>query len=380
MASRKICPSPTGRAWIELDMAALRHNAGLLQSLLPQSCQLMPAVKANAYGHGAVLIARELNRAGIQSFCVATAQEGAELREHGVTGEMLVLGYTHPNDFPLLGRYDLTQSIPDLSYAVVLDACGGNIKSQIKIDTGMHRLGVRWDRPEEITRIFDCRNLRITGVFTHLSSANSNLPQDRAVTLAQNRAFHNCISELQRQGYTISAVHLLASGGILNYPELGGDYARPGIALYGMLSDRRDQNIRSAGLRPVLSLKARVAQVRELMQGEGAGYNLKFTAHRNCRLAVLAIGYGDGLPRSLSCGVGAVLIHGRKAPIAGRICMDQTLVDVTDIPDVSPGDAVTLIGQNGGAEITVYDLAEQAGTITNEILSQLGTRLERLAK
>lgn len=360
-----------GRAWIELDRAALGHNVKVLRSLLPAGCTLMPAVKAEAYGHGAVLMAKELNRLGVDAFCVAAVSEAVQLRQNGIRGEILVLGYTCPEDFPLLRRFDLTQTIPDLEYAKTLNACGKKCKVHLKIDTGMHRLGEPWNRPERLARIFALPNLRVEGAFTHLCACGPS-PGERAFTLEQGRAFADTVAWLRDKGYVIPRVHLLASGGILRYAELGGDYARPGLALYGV-SDTDDP----AGLKPVLSLKARVAQVRDLAAGESAGYDLQFTARRVTRLAVLTVGYGDGLPRSLSCGVGLALLRGCKAPIAGRICMDQTLVDVTDVPGVAPGDTAVLIGHSGEAEITARDLAKQAGTIPNEILSRLGPRLER---
>lgn len=371
--------SQTGRAWIELDMAALRHNIAALSALLPEGCQLMPVVKANAYGHGAILIAQELNQAGIRAFCVATVHEGAELRKNGIKGEILVLGYTHPQEFPLLWQYDLTQTILDRAYGEVLNACGTPVQAQIKIDTGMHRLGEPWDALEEIARIFHCKNLRITGAYTHLCAGTAASPQDRAFTLEQGQRFYAMRAELKKQGYTLPAVHLLSSYGLLHYPELGGDYARVGIALYGVLSTGTDMRACLPPLWPVLSLKARVAQIREVKAGEGVGYDLQFVPRRDSKLAILTIGYADGLPRNLSCGTGSVLLNGRRAPIAGRICMDQTLVDITDIPTAAPGDTALLIGKSGALEITACDLAEQAGTISNEILSRLSTRLERLA-
>ena len=169
-----------------------------------------------------------------------------------------------------------------------------------------------------------------------------------------------------------------ASYGVLNYPELTGDYARIGIALYGMLSSRADEKDMPVRLRPVLSVKARVAAVKDLLCGENAGYGFGYVAAEDRKIAVLAIGYADGLPRPLSCGMGHVLLKGRKAPIIGYICMDQTIVDITDIPDVKQGDAAYIIGRTGNSQITAYDLAEQTGTITNEIISRLGGRLERI--
>lgn len=368
---RKTASFPAGRAWIELDRAALRHNVETLRALLPADCALMPAVKAEAYGHGAALIARELNRLGVSAFCVASVNEGAALRKSGVRGEILVLGYTHPEQFPLLRRFRLTQTVPDLAFAQTLSAYGKAVDVHIKIDTGMHRLGEPWDRPERLSRIFALPNLRVTGAFTHLCACGPS-PRERAFTMGQARAFAGTVAWLRERGFVIPKVHQLASGGILRYGELGGDYARPGLALYGV-----PDTDGSADLKPVLTLKARVAQVRELAAGEQAGYDLMFTARRDTRLAVLTIGYGDGLPRGLSCGVGGALLHGRRAPVAGRVCMDQTLVDVTDIPDTAAGDEAVLIGRSGELEITARDLAVQTGTIPNEILSRLGARLER---
>lgn len=370
--------SSTGRAWIELDRAALLHNVDVLRDLLPPGCQLMPAVKANAYGHGAVWVAQELNQVGVNAFCVATVQEGAELREHGVTGEILVLGYTHPTQFPLLWQYGLTQTVLDRAYAETLNASGGVTLAQVAIDTGMHRLGLPWDEPDQLMAVLSLPNLHVTGAFTHLCADTTMSPGDKAFTKEQGKRFSLTIDGLKKRGYSLPAVHILASYGLLNYPELGGDYARVGIALYGVLSGKNDHVKFPVDLRPVLSLKARVAQVRELQKGESAGYDLQFTAKRQSQIAILTIGYADGLPRSLSCGVGNVILQGRKAPIVGRICMDQTLVDVTDIPGVSSGDEAVFIGSSSGQEIPACDMAEQSGTISNEILSRLGERLERV--
>ncbi len=370
-------PFSAGRAWIELDKAALHHNIGVLSGLLPSGCQLMPAVKANAYGHGAVIIAQELNRAGVNAFCVATASEGAELRENSINGEILVLGYTPPQQFPLLQRYRLTQTVFDRSYAEALNSFGEKILAQIAIDTGMHRLGFPWDDLDQLANAISLPNLQITGVFTHLCAAATTLPRDRDFTRTQGKQFHIALDGLKKRGYQLPASHILSSYGLLNYPELGGSYARVGIALYGVLSNEDDIKNCPVDLWPILSLKARVAQVRNLHKGESAGYDLQFTASRQSRIAVLAIGYADGLPRGLSCGVGKVLVRGFKVPIVGRICMDQTLIDVTDVPDVSPGEEAVLIGKSDRQKITVYDLAKQTGTISNEILSRMGIRLER---
>lgn len=367
-----------GRAWIELDGAALRYNVAALQAELPETCRLMPAVKAEAYGHGAVLISRELNQIGIQSFCVASAAEGVELRKHKIKGEILVLGYTHPEEFHLLQQYHLTQTVIDYSYACLLNGYGKKLSVHIGIDTGMHRLGERCENMEQIYEIFEMENLKVEGIFTHLSADDTMLPKDKAFTQAQIRSFYEVIENLKEQGYPCPKLHLQSSYGVVNYPEVAEDYSRVGIALYGVLSTKEDTEACRIPLMPVLSLKSRVTTVRSLYAGEAAGYGMQFVADHDMKIATLAIGYADGLPRALSNGVGQVLIRGYRVPVIGRVCMDQTIVDVSGIPEVNSGDVAVLIGTSGEEEITACDIAEQTGTITNEILSRLGSRLERM--
>lgn len=366
----------TERAWIELDLEALEHNVRFLRSRLPEGCRLMPAVKADAYGHGADIIAKNLNRLGIQDFCVACLSEGIRLRKSGVTGQILILGYTHPSQFPLLRRYRLTQTIVDYGYARKLQESGVKCHVHIAVDTGMHRLGIRCEALEEIASVYKMKNLCVDGIFTHLSACDSPAPECRAFTENQLHAFYGVIDALRAEGCPCRGLHILSSYGILNYPQGAGDYARPGILLYGV-PETENQEL-AALLRPVLSLKARIASVRTLQPGESAGYGLDYTVLQETKLAVLAVGYADGLPRELSFGKGNVLINGRKAPIVGRVCMDQTLADVTGIPEISSGDAAVLIGVSGSLKISAEDLAGQCNTITNEILSRLGSRLEKI--
>lgn len=367
-----------GRAWIEVSRSALAHNVAYLRSRLPETCRLMPAVKANGYGHGGVLVARALNELGVDAFCVASAQEGVELRQQGIFGEILVLGCTQPEDFPLLCKWDLVQTVVDYPYAQLLHAYGRPLTVHIAVDTGMHRLGERSDHLSEILKIYELKNLRVEGLYTHLCVSDSLEPEALQYTKMQAKAFYAVVNAVQARGYAVPRLHMQASYGVLLHPELSGDYARVGIALYGLLSTGEDTARWGRELRPVLSLKTRVASIRTLYQGESAGYGLCYTAPTDRTIAALAIGYADGLSRSLSCGKGAVLIRGCRAPIIGRICMDQTLVDVSDIPDAVPGDSAVLIGASGGLTISACDLSRAAGTITNETLSGLGSRLERV--
>lgn len=367
------------RAWIELDRNNLAHNVSFFRQILPKNCRLMPAVKAEAYGHGAVLIARELQKLGITDFCVASAEEGIQLRKAGIKGQILILGYTHPQALEDVAVWQLTQTVVDSAYAKKLRGYGGVIQVHIGIDTGMHRLGESSDHITEILKICQQPNLIVTGVFSHLCVADSGKAEDEAFTRLQLARFDKLIESLRAAGMAKIKTHMLSSYGILNYPESNYDYARCGIALYGLMSSEHSRTGILPDLVPVLSLKARVTCIKQLKSGESAGYDFAYTADGNRVLAVLSIGYGDGVPRNIA-KQGYALIHGKKAKIAGCICMDQMFVDVTDIREAAPGEEAILIGTSGKEIITAEMYAAWAGTITNEIVSRLGSRLERCVK
>lgn len=365
-------PSDTARAWVEVDSAALRHNAENLRALLPVGCELMPVLKCEAYGHGLVKTARLMSSMGIRAFAVACAAEGVELRRAGIRGDILILGWTAPESFPCLSRYRLTQTVTEPAYARQLSAYGKNIDVHIKIDTGMHRLGIDPEDIASVEEVFTLPHLRVRGMYTHLCVSDALDEASRAFTEAQRRRFFSLAEELCRRGYCVGKLHTQSSYGLLNYPDARCSYARVGIALYGVRSSRGDDAARWPGLEPALSLKARVEQVRSVKAGEGLGYGLAYTAPRESRIAVLPIGYGDGFPRAAEGA--CALINGSRAPVVGRVCMDQLFVDVTDCGEVRPGDTVTLIGPGLPCE----ELAEACGTISNEILSRLGKRLPRV--
>ena len=381
---KKLLPKATGifpgteRAWIELNLNALEHNVRFLQSRLPNGCRLMPAVKANAYGHDAVIISKTLNRLGIRDFCVACVSEGIQLRKAGIKGQILILGYTHPSQFFLLQRYRLTQTVVDYEYAEKLHRSGLKLHVHIAVDTGMHRLGICFRSPDLIASVYQMNHLSVDGIFTHLSACDCSNPECKSFTESQLSAFYRVTDYLKQNGYPCRGLHLLSSYGILNYPEAAEDFVRPGIALYGVLSSKGDPM--AASLQPVLSLKARIASVRTLQPGENAGYSMGYTAESETRIAVITIGYADGIPRELSSGGGNVLIHGMSVPIIGRICMDQMLVNVSAVPDVKQNDIAVIIGTSGSREIKAEDITMQCNTITNEILSRLGARLTTVVK
>lgn len=369
-----------GRAWIEVDIQNLQHNLHILQPYMTKNCEFMPAIKGNGYGHGAIVIAKELNQMGIYQFCVATLEEGKQLRTKGICGEVLILGYTHPQQFGQIKKYDLTQTILDDSYAEQLNHYGKKIKCHLAIDTGMHRLGVAAEDTEGIIRILGMKYLKISGMFTHLCVADSKAEAEVNFTKQQIVSFYHLFDYINQQGVQPLKIHIQNSYGLIHYPNLSCDFARIGILMYGIYSCKEDAPAYSLPLRPVLAIKARVALIRELKRGEGIGYGLTFTAEQDMKIAIITIGYGDGIPRCVGEHNGAVLINGERAKIVGRICMDQITVDVTRIDHVRQGDIAVIIGKSKNQEITVMDIADQAGTITNEIVSRLGTRLATVYK
>lgn len=364
----------TSRAWREIDTAALAHNVSALRGALPPGCELMAVVKADAYGHSASAIVPQLLSLGVRAFAVATLEEGAQLRALGADGTVLILGYTPPERAGELARLGLMQTVADLAHAKALNAQGVPLRVHLKIDTGMHRLGLAWDEPEEALAVFRMENLTVDGMYSHLCCADSLAPDDVSFTGKQIRRFRSLTSALAAQGISLPKLHLQSSYGLLNYPELRCDYARIGIALYGAAEGAA---ARSLGLRPVLSLKARIAAVRTVAKGESVGYSRAFTARRETRIAILPIGYADGYPRALS-NTGLVRLRGCLAPVVGRVCMDQLTVDVTDVPGVVDGDIAELIGD--ASPLRAGEVAARCGTIPNELLSRLGARLPVVIK
>lgn len=367
------------RAWIELDLKNLENNVRELQALLTDGCKLMPAVKADAYGHGAVAVSAALQSMGIDSFCVACTEEGIELRKGGITGDILILGYTDPALFPSLTKYHLTQTVIDREYARILNRFGERINVHIGIDTGMHRLGERSTEEGKILSMWEMKNLHITGMYSHLCVSDGTSDEERGFTEKQIRSYNTLIENIRNAGVPDFKTHLQGSYGILNYPELHYDYVRPGIALYGTLSHPWDITRCPVSLKPVLSLKARIQCIHILHEGEKIGYGQTYTAPKESMIAVVSIGYADGIPRQLS-NKGYALINGHKVAIIGRICMDQLFLDITDIPDVNPGDEAVFIGTSEGYTISADMAAYWAGTISNEILSRLGKRLPRIIR
>jgi len=370
-------PLDRGRAWIETNLTALEQNLSDIQAKTPEDCEIMAVVKANAYGHGVKGVAEHLAKRGVNTFAVATVTEAVQLREYVPQAEILVLGCTHPNDVKFLHDKKLTQLVQDGVYARALEDTGYKLNIHIAIDTGMHRLGIEPKNFSEIENIYNSKNLTVKGIATHLASPDSFEQSEIDFTNKQLEMFAELIRNLKAKGYTVGKQHTQSSYGIYNYPEIKNDYVRPGIMLYGVQS-QNDKTKVKPNLYPVLSLKAIIAQVRWIEAGESVSYSRTYTANKRMKIATVCIGYADGIPRQASSNGANGLVRGNKVQIIGRICMDMLILDVTNVKDVEAGDVATFIGKDGNEEIRCEDLAEAAGTITNDVLAGLSDRLPRI--
>lgn len=368
------------RAWIELDKEALRHNIQRYESLLPAGCRIMGVVKADAYGHGAQAVAPFLESLGIDHFATATLDEAVRLREYGIKGEILILGYSAPSGFPALAEYDLTQTATCREHAAQLEQYGREhgrkLKVHIAVDTGMHRIGFRMDDAEGIRRLYESGDLRVTGIYSHLCVADTEEEEHVEFSIAQAERFRRLVDTLRGQGVELGTVHLLSSYAAVNYPDYAYDYARLGILMFGVKSDPGDFLRQDLQPRPVMTLKAHITSVREIGAGESVSYGRIFRAEGPTKIASVAIGYADGIPRCLSGGKLRAIVRGQYVRGAGRICMDQLMLDVTGVEGVSVGDEAVLIGRDGPCAIYAEELAVNSGSITNELFSRLGARLE----
>ena len=367
------------RIYAGIDLDALKYNVEGIKRCKAESAMLMGVIKANAYGHGAKVFAHELDRMGCDWFAVATVDEGLELRRDGIEQPILVLGYTCEAQYPDMVQWEITPTIYSLDMAKAFDAAAakaGKVANiHIKIDTGMSRIGFLpgEESLDEIEKIHELRHLRIQGMFTHFACADM---RDKTHVGHQIEKFHQMIDGVRQREIPVEIFHCSNSASIMELPSEHMNLVRAGIILYGLYPSNEMEEKRLP-LKPVMSLYSHIVHVKEVPEGVTVGYGATYVTGRPTRIATVPVGYADGYPRSLS-NRASVLLHGRRVPIIGRVCMDQFMVDVTDMPQVSVGDVVTLIGQDGEEILSVEEISEMAGSFNYEFVCDVSRRVPRV--
>ncbi|WP_455538353.1 serine racemase VanT catalytic subunit [Terrisporobacter sp.] len=370
------------RAFAEINLTNFKHNIDVINNMLDDDCEIVGVVKANAYGHGSVEVASYFESIGIKHFAVACISEGIELRNANIKGEIIILGYTPVCQKDDIIKYDLTQTLVNSSYARELSELPGVVKCHVALNTGMNRIGENRDHIKDIELIYKLKNLDITGIFSHLCRADSEEEEDILFTRKQIENFDYIIDKLKEDKIDLGEVHLQNSYGITTYRSIHRDLARPGIILYGVPCDPKDKILNklpeNEQFKPTMSLRCKVAMVKDVPAGENIGYGNNFTTTTPMKIATITIGYADGFSRAVSKKDFKVLVNGQYGRIIGNVCMDQTMIDATNIDNIKEGDIVTLFGQDGDYYLPVNQLSELSGTITNETLSCIGSRVERV--
>ncbi len=362
------------RCYLEINSDSFRHNVRGLRAILPQQTGIIGVIKADYYGHGDLQMAEIMEQEGVHDFCVAALNEAISLRQRGLKGSLLILGYVEEQDW--LKAYECDCILTLASYEQVQAMSefarknGIQLTIEVKVDTGMHRIGIDpLISDQQLSEIYANPWLKVNGTYSHLCRADSFAQEDIDYTHQQKAVFDAFLKRLADKGYAGGRRHLCASSGILNYPEFVYDFVRPGFMLLGFtVGEVHERYLR----KPVLSWYSKIEMIKTLGEGEGLSYGHIYRCEKPMRIATVSVGYGDGYPRRLS-NKGHVVINGEIAPIRGRICMDQMMVDVSHI-DCKREDVVTLIGEGISAE----ELAQMSGTIVDEIVCDINPRVERI--
>ncbi len=379
---------PQPLIWAEIDLAAIAHNVRELRRLIGDKVQLMVAVKANAYGHGAVEVARTALQAGADQLGVARVEEGITLRRAGIDALILIMGYTIADNAALLVEHRLMPTLYSLDnakgFSEAAATANNTIPFHIKVDSGMDRLGVPCDalqldlsqRPvEDIMAITQLPGLELQGLCTHFATSDHS---DKTFANQQFSRFQTLVADLEAAGIEIPIRHAANSGAIIDLPETHLDMVRAGISLYG-LNPSHEVDLSRIDLRPALTLKARIIHLKTIPAGTRISYGGTWKSQSTTTIATIPVGYGDGYSRLLS-NKGQMLVKGQRAPVVGRVCMDLTMLDVGHIDEVKAGDEVVLIGRQGEENISADEMADLLGTINYEIVTQLMARVERVYK
>jgi alanine racemase len=361
----------------EVNLDAFQHNLEQVQGLVGPEREIFAVIKANAYGHGAVEIGRVLERAGVRFVGVATVEEGIELRQAGLKTSITILGGLFPEQYDLLLEHGLTPALYNLEWAEALSSLVGNggekIPVQVKVDTGMGRLGIMYNEAlKVIEQINSLPGLELMGIFSHFAFADLD---DRSFVQGQLDCLLNLKKALSEKNVHVPFWHLSNSGGVITFPASFFNMVRPGIMLYGYPPSPVLAG--ETGIKPVLSWRTRIIHLKEVPPGTPLSYDHTFRTTCKSIIATLPVGYADGYSRRLS-NRAEVLVRGRRAPVVGRVTMDMILADVTDIDQASMGDRVTLLGEDGGDRITAQDIADWSETITYEVLCGISPRVPRV--
>ena len=365
------------RSWVEVSIEKLKKNYRIYKDNIPADKTVMAVVKANAYGHGDTKVAKLLNQIGCFHFAVSNIEEAIGLRKADIEGSILILGYTPINQAEQLEKFDITQTLISESYAEALNDTGFKIKSQFAIDTGMNRIGLDADYPEECERVIrkyaNCSNLIINGMFTHLCVADTDDEKCIQFTKEQIYKFERMAARVG--DLNLKEVHCLNSAAGIWHESERSIFVRLGIIMYGLKPDYL--NYLPDGIEPVLEWKSVISMVKTVRKGETIGYGRTFMAEKNMTVATIPTGYADGYNRLLS-NHGYVLINGQRAPIVGRVCMDQFMVDVSCINNADMGTEVILIGKCGEEMLTADDMAQMIDTIGYEVVCNISSRVNRV--
>lgn len=373
------------RVWAEVDLDAITENIETIKKKIKSGTKIIPVIKTDGYGHGAIPIARVLEAdQAVWGYGVATVEEAHALREKGIKKPLLILGYTFPYSYEKIIEEEIRPTVFMLDVARLLSKkaqeMGKICRIHIKVDTGMTRIGMQPNKEgiELICKIKELPCIEIEGIFTHFATADE---VDKSKSYQQMRMFQDFVDKIEKElSIRIPMKHCSNSAGILEMPEANMDAVRAGIIIYGLWPSKEVQEEREVELRPALTLKSRVVYVKMVSANQEISYGGTYITVRDTQVATVCIGYGDGYPRSLS-NIGYVLIHGQKAPILGRVCMDQFMIDVTDVKgEVCVGDVVTLIGQNQEEWITMEELGDLSGRFNYELACDIGKRVPRIYK
>ena len=368
---------PQRPAWTEIDLGKLRRNLQLVRQDLPRDVKLLAVVKDEAYGHGALDVARIAVEEGAWGFGLSTLEEAMHLRDGGIAAPLLLLGERQAAELEWCVTHNLTVCVNEphavRALAKLAADFGKRVPVHLKINTGMSRYGVRWDKALPlIEQIIAKKSLLLEGVMTHFAQSDET---DKMFANLQFSRFSEVLRALEQQNISVKLRHICNSGGFLDLPSAHLDMVRVGILLHGIFPSQVCRKI--SGIEPVMSVKARIAAIQKLKPGETVGYGMRYKADTERRIAILPIGYGDGFPRVRN--EGCALIHGQRAPLVGGVAMDAITVDITHIPQAQLWDEAVIMGRQGGEEITVRDIAKLKNSVTYDVLTNWRLRLRRKA-